>query len=62
MNSKKGVSVRTRGLRIKGYDTVSLCMIARDEADDLRRCLNSVKGLGFFKTAGLGGEDTLTLF
>lgn len=37
--------MRTRGLRIKGRDTVSLCMIARDEAEYLRRCLNSVKGL-----------------
>ncbi len=36
---------RTSGLRIKSRETISLCMIVRDEAEELRRCLNSVKDL-----------------
>ena len=36
---------RTSGFRIKSRETLSLCMIVRDEAEELKRCLNSVKDL-----------------
>jgi glycosyltransferase involved in cell wall biosynthesis len=44
MNRKKQKSKRTRHTRAD-QPTLSLCMIAKDEAGFLRRCLASVKGL-----------------